>query len=279
MSSLSAPTRVHFNRVFSECSAAQAFGHFLQDGSCSRCRIGGLCDRATDDQVTGSAAQGFSGCGDTPLIGFIGSGGPDTGNDENRFWAGEGANPAYFLRRADEAAQAGVEGHPDEELDLIGGLPGNAGGMQLSGVDAGEDGDGEELRRVGKTPESGLSRRQHARSTGGVEGDQARTEGRRRADGSGDRVGNVVELEVEENGQPVLKDWLESGRAGGYEQLQSDLEPAATTLKLADKSFGIRSSGSVEGNDESPPRLFPGVKLDLPRRRSARFGPFQTWHN
>jgi hypothetical protein len=257
----------------------QALGHFPQDCFCSRSRVRSLSDRTADDQVTGAAAQGFSWGGDALLVGGLGSGGPDAGNDENRFRAGKGANPGYLLGRADEAVQAGFEGHPDEEFDLIGGLPRDAGGEKLRRVDAGKDGDGEELRRVWNRINGGLGRGQHSRSTGSVQGDHACAKGRRRAHRSGDRIGNVVELEVEENGKSTLEDRLERGRTGSDEQLEADLEPAATTVELADKGFSIRSSGGIEGNDEPPPRLFPGVKIDLARCPWARFGLSQTWHN
>ncbi len=128
--------------VFPQPSAAQGLGHLFEDCLRSGGRLGGLSNRATDDQVTGSATQGFSGSGDALLVGGICPSGPDAGNCKNRFRAGEGANPGYFPRRADEAAQAGVEGHPGQELDLIGGLPRNAHSVELRGVHAGEDGYG-----------------------------------------------------------------------------------------------------------------------------------------
>ncbi len=74
-----------------------------------------------------------------------------------------------------------------------------------------------------------LGRGQHGRSTSGVQGDHVRAKGGSRADGSGDCVGNVVELEVEENGKTTLEDGLKDGGTGGDEEFETDLEPAATS--------------------------------------------------
>ena len=79
---------------------------------------------------------------------------------------------------------------------------------------------------------------EHGGATGRVEGDHADAERGGRTHRSGYGVGNVVELEVEEDGVAALEERFEDGGTGGDEELQTYLEPAALAFKLVDQSDG-----------------------------------------
>ena len=175
--------------------------------------------------------------------------------------------------------QARLEGNAGEQLNLIGRLPRNSRGVELGGIHAGEDGDGEELGRMGQAFERRARGGEHGRTSGGVKGEHLGAEGSGGADGRGDGVGNVVQLEIEEDGETALLQGLENSGTGGDEELEAHFDPAARALETADEGFGGRCGGGVEGHDEPPARLFHGVKIRAPLRRSVRFRCFQTWHN
>src|ERR1035441_1079478 len=231
------------SRVFSE-----RFGHFFEDGVGGFGGVGGLGDGAAYDQVAGALAEGFGGGGDALLVACLSAGGADAGGDQHAIGAGEGAQGRHLLGRADEAAQPGGEAHPRQQFDLFAGGALDADGADLGRVHAGEHGDGEEFRRVGDAGERGPGGGQHGGTTCGVDGDHAHAQRGGGAHGGGHGVGNVVELEVEEDGVAAPDERLENGGTGGDKKLQPHLEPLAVALELGDEAGGGGPGGDGEGD-------------------------------
>lgn len=69
-------------------------------------------------------------------------------------------------------------------------------------------------------------------------------------DGLGDGVGDVVELEVEENIEAEIGDFADAVGAAGGEHLEADFDPANRALELAQGRGDGAWRLSVEDEDE-----------------------------
>ena len=134
----------------------------------------------------------------------------------------------------------------------------------LAGVHAGQHGDGEEFRRIGHANERRARRGQHRRASGGVNGQHVRAQACGGSNSARHGVGNVVELQVEEDRVAAREDRLEYCRSRGHKEFQPHLEPRAgafqpaNEFEAADASATSRatisrrradSSGSKRGQD------------------------------
>ena len=63
----------------------------------------------------------------------------------------------------------------------------------------------------------------------------------------GDRVGNVVQLQVEKDRQAQLGQFMHAVVAVGAEEFQPQLQPADMVLHLAGNGLGSLQTGQVEG--------------------------------
>jgi len=131
--------------------------HFGEDGLGGLGGVGSLGDGSADDEVASSLAESVSGGGDPLLVGDLGAGGADAGNDQDTFRAGDGSEGGDFLRRADEAANAGGQAGAGEEFGLLGGRTVEADGGDLGLIHAGEDSDREEFRGIGEAVEASMA--------------------------------------------------------------------------------------------------------------------------
>ena len=114
----------------------------------------------------------------------------------------------------------------------------DAGGGELSGVHAGEHGDGQQLRRIEQPFERVPGSREHRRPARRVDGEFVDAEGRGRAHRACDGVGDVVKLEVEKHRVAPLEQRLDHRRPGGSEQFQPHLEPLAGIFEARGQSNG-----------------------------------------
>jgi hypothetical protein len=224
--------------------------HFFEDGPGGCDGIGCLGDGAADDEIAGSCGEGSGGSCDAFLVGDRCSRGADAGDDEGRgrITLAEGGE---FFCAGHEAGDARLGGGFCEAEDLVFGRVVDANGGELELIHAGEDGDGEQLGRVGAGGSGFGGGFEHGGSTGGVDGEELRAEGGDGANGSRDGVGDVVELEVEEDGEVAAAELADDGGAFGDEELESDFEAAAEALELAGEGEGRGGAGVVEGDDEA----------------------------
>lgn len=128
---------------------------------------------------------------------------------------------------------------------MFGGRAAEADGTELRSIQAGEDGDGKELRRAGGTGKRFTGGGEHGGSAGGVEGEHVDAQPGGRANGAGNGVGDIVELEVEEDAMAATQDGLEDRRARGDKELEANLEPRTGVVQPVEKdggSAGIRTS-------------------------------------
>ena len=124
----------------------------------------------------------------------------------------ESADRCYFLRRAHEAAQSLVESHAGKQFHFVRRVAFQADGAHLAGIHAGQHGDGEKFGRIGHAIECRARGRQHRRASGGMNGQHVRAQACGRSNRAGHGVGNVVELQVEEDGVPAREDRLQHSR-------------------------------------------------------------------
>ena len=115
-----------------------------EDSAGCRDGIGGFENWATDDDVAGARAGGFSGRHDTRLVAGISAARTNAGRDKGDVGGKRGAQRGEFERRANEAAQTGIDGEAAETDDLIGGGGTNAGFGQAGGIHGSKNGDAEQ---------------------------------------------------------------------------------------------------------------------------------------
>jgi len=210
----------------------------------------GLGDGTAYDKHGGSACDGFARGGDTLLVADVGSCGTDAGNYE------EGPGPKLLaegsglFRRADEALDPAGASQAGETEDLSGRCIRDACALELDDVHAGEDGHSKQARRgriFGRSLGGGA---EHRFASAGVKGEQASAYIGDRADGSGDGVGDVVELQVEEDLESAVTQGLDQRVASGAVKLEADLHPATTAFEPVDEVESLASSLEVEGYGE-----------------------------
>ncbi len=225
-------------------------GDFVKDGGGSRGGVGRLRDGATDDEEICSGGDGGRGRGHALLVAGGGAGRTDAGDDQ-RDGGKRGADGGNFPGAEDQAVNAGLPGQGGKAIHLGCRRAGHADGAELFRVHAGEHCDGQKPRRAGEAGGGGRGGFQHGGAPGSVEGEQAGPGGRRGADGSGDGVGNVVQLEIEEDGKAAVGEGGDDGRAFGNEQLEADLEPAAGGAETVGEGESRGGVGYVERDDEA----------------------------
>ena len=124
-----------------------------------------------------------------------------------------------------------------------------AGGPDVVVREAGENGDGDELGVAVHRLRCGLH---HVEAAGGVQVDDA-GRGRnahQRLHGGGNRVGNVVELEIEEDRKPGLRHAGVALKAVRVEELHADLGPADMRFQRLRKRHGLVEVRRVNGNTD-----------------------------
>jgi len=241
---------VSAGRLARLCRERGGVAHFFEDGAGGGGGIGGLGDGAAHHEKTGSGGESGGGGGDAFLVGGLAAGRTDAGDDEGR--GGKAvAQAGGFFRAGNEAVDARSGGGVGEAQDLVFRGVVDADGGELELIHAGEDGDGEELGRVGHGGGGFSSGFEHGGATGGVDGEELGAEGGDGADGARNGVGDVVELEVEEDGVAAMAEFPDEGGAFGDEELKADLEPVAEVVELTGEGEGGRGTGVIEGDDEA----------------------------
>ena len=122
---------------------------------------------------------------------------------------------------------------------LVGRAALDAGRGEILFVEAGQDGDRDDLR-LGRRRRLGIF--EHRPPAGGVDGQDRRLERRQRLHRLGDRIGDVVELQIEEDRQAELAELGDPRRAVGGEEFQPELEPAGDA---SDGSRDVAGPGQI----------------------------------
>ena len=134
-------------------------------------------------------------------------------------------------------------------------------------VEAGQDGHRDHLGRGGR---GGLGVLQHRPAAGGMDGEHRRLERAQRLDRLGDGVGDVVELEVEEDRQAELRR-ARATPAGPLAAKNSrpSLSPPAWRLTALASVLGAGEVGRVDGDEDG---LLTGSRARFGVGRAARRG-------
>ncbi len=216
-------------------------------------------DRSADDEHRRSRGDRACGRRDAALIAECGSSGPNAGNDERGFGCELGAEQSDLFGGTDhsELRSSCLLRQLGEAKDLLCGRIGDADSVELGGIHAGENGDGEELGSARNGCCFGCCANHRFASTG-VNRQQGSTAVRDRANGSSDGVGNVVELEVEEDLEAAMAQGFEQRIAGGVEEFHADLEPAASAIEAVDEIERRLRGREVERDGEAIKRISGG---------------------
>src|SRR5690606_11732398 len=142
-------------------------------------------------------------------------------------------NLADLFARADDAVEPGRVREVGQSHDLVVGTAAHAGAGQVTFVEASEHRHRDD---AGVLARRGLRILHHRSPTAGVNRDDRRLEHVNRLHRAGHRIGNVVQLEVEEDRQADVRDLVHTMVAVRAEELEPELEAADMRLDL----FGQR---------------------------------------
>ena len=166
--------------------------------------IAGLGDRASHDEIIGSGGERSSGSGDALLVSDGCAGGADAGRDQDGSGSAErrGGRPLRGCRqsRQSHSRKPFLPTGAPVRRDCEG-----ADGGQLGLIHAGEDGDGEQLWRIGEAGGGFGGGGEHGWASAGVNGEQFGAKRANRAHRGGDGVGDVVEFQIEKDGVAALR--------------------------------------------------------------------------
>ena len=119
-----------------------------------------------------------------------------------------------------------------------------SGPLQVPLVHAGQHRDTDHL---GVLCCRGLGIFKHCAATAGMNGDDGRLKHMDGLHRPGDRVGNVVELEIEKDRQAYLSDQMDAVRPMRAEELEPELDTANVALDLLGESDTVLEPGDIEG--------------------------------
>ena len=130
-----------------------------------------------------------------------------------------------------------------EAQHLIVRVTGDAGGGEIVGVEAGQHRDRDHL---GVERGGGLGILQHRAAAAGVDGEDRGFKRPQRLDCLGDGVGNVVQLQVEEDRQAKLRHLVHAVLPMGAEEFQAELDAADMGAGAGSDRFGAGEVGRVD---------------------------------
>ena len=190
--------------------------------------IVGAADRAADHQHARAIVAGLSGGNGAFLVTRIPASRAQAGDDEEAVFP-LAMRSADFLPRTHDAVEARGMSQFGQPHDMVVGSAADALLGEVAFVQAGQHGDGHDFRAF---PRRRLRVLQHGAPAAGVDGNDRGFQQVDRLHRAGDRVGNIVELEVEENGQAQLRDVMHPVRSMRAEEFQPELQPADMVLHL-----------------------------------------------
>lgn len=223
---------------------------FRKNGFCSGDRIWGLKDRAADDDEVGAAFGCFARGHDTRLVVEAGVAWADSRGDQIDVGREDIAEWGDFVRGAYEPLHAGFGGECAEAGDLFGGRVGHTDEAKIVFAHGGENGHAQE-EQVGGVLTLGLDGPlHHLAAAAGVECEHADGQFGGGLHGLGDRIGDVMKLQVEEDVEAQVCDFADAiGSAGGV-HFEADFGPADGTRE----AFQGRGDGTgrlcVENEDQ-----------------------------
>jgi hypothetical protein len=161
-----------------------------------------------------------------------------------------------LARRRDDAVEPRPLREPCQAHDLLVGGAGDADLLEVGRLEARQHGDAEDLRlaqALGATHARhvGDGALHHRETTRRVDVEHADAEPRRLDAGGGDRVRDVVELEVEEDVGAARLHHADDVGAGVDEELLADLVERDRVAQPADRGLGRGHGVDVEADDQS----------------------------
>lgn len=211
-------------------------GHFRQDAPGGFGAVDRSQDGAAHDDVAGAVFHGLDRRQDAFLVSGLGTGRSDTRCDDEKFGAELLPQDRQLPRRGDHAIHAGTLGESGTGEDFIRHIAGHTG----------EDGDGYD-------PGSGVyggRGAQHFFAAGAVDGQHEDMVRRGCGHGVGDGMGDVVELQVEEDLPAFTVEKPDDVRADPSEELAANFVDFDVVAQLADDGRGFGKGVHVERHDK-----------------------------
>ena len=134
-------------------------------------------------------------------------------------------------------------GQVGQPQGLVMGIAAHAGGGKVRIVEAGQHGDGDHLGMFARRSLGILHHGPPARCVDRDDGGFQHVDG---LHGGGHGVGNVMQLQVKEDRQAHLGQFMHAVVAMGAEEFQPQLQPADVAFHLAGKGFGGFETGQVK---------------------------------
>jgi hypothetical protein len=142
---------------------------------------------------------------------------------------------------------------PGQPHDLIGGGAVLADAPEVAFVEAGQHGDGDHQRPRRSTSRRVGGRGHHRAAACGMDVEHERLQRQRRANGRGHGVGDVVKLEIQEQGRRGRRvhDGANALGALGREEFETELDAAADRREGSGERRCARDIGRVESGEQT----------------------------
>ncbi len=202
-----------------------------------------LAQRAPDHHHVGPGEDRLGRRGHPGLIPSRRAGWPDPGHDEQRPGPHRGPHRRHLVGRAHETARAGPDREPRQPHHRAGGRSGEPDPLERGVVEAGQHGHGQDPEPPRRAPDG---RPDHLVAAGRVHREQRRTARCGAARRALDGVGDVVELQVEEDRTPQRRGGANHRRALGHEELEPHLEHPHLGRDGPGEGLGLAPRGEID---------------------------------
>ena len=219
-----------------------------------RIRLGG--DRTADHEEVRPGVQGLARRHHPALVVCTAGGGgrADAGDDDGQIRAEPRPEQTDLVRTGHHPAQSAGDTQCRQAHHLIGHPVGHARFSQRRRIAARQDRDAEQPELA---PRLGGGSAEHRRTSREVHGEEINVQGARRPHRARDRVGDVVQLQVEENPRPGSGrlDFPDDAGPAAGEEFEADFEERHDAAELFDEPERRRFVGNVERQDDFVFRL------------------------
>ena len=202
----------------------------------------GAADRAADHQNAGTVIARRARRYRTLLVAERGASGTQAGDDEVAVLP-LFADLTHFLTGAHDPVETCVMRKLGKAHYMVVRRAADAGALEICFIEAGEHRHGDHLAAFSRSRFGILH---HRAPAAGVDGDDGRLIHVDRLHRAGDGVGDVVQLQVEEDRQAHVRDFVHAVAAMRAEELKSQLDPADMRFDLVQQRFGRLDLGHVE---------------------------------
>ena len=212
--------------------------------------IWSLQNGATHHDETRTQSGSFRRCHDAFLVSCVGTFGPNSRCDEKGGASEVFSQYRNFVWGANQAIRSGINGKFAEFLHLFRNGGGDPDLDQKLWIKRGQDGDGDELCLGGRFIPGLLGSRNHFRASRGVKGQHLNRATGQAFDGTGHRVGNVVQLQVQKDAVIFFGDFFQELWSVAGKHLEADFYPGQGVVELVQEVESLSFLFQIESKNE-----------------------------